>query len=302
VNKEYLGTLLAILTAVVSGISIPLNKIFVVDLDPLIFTAVRGLIIGLVFLVLTIIQKNRLKKPMKQVSWKYLLAIAIVGGSLAFAMFFSGLQLTTSGRGAFLHKTLPLFATLFAFIFLKEKIPKKQLYALLAMFAGLVIMTVSRIEPGLLWSNPQIGDFLIIGATILWALENTIARKAMIEGEHNFIVAFSRMFIGGLILFGIVGVFGRFDALIALTSSQWTNILVSSGILFCYVFFWYWSIRLINVSKASMLLLLAPVISLIVGMSWLNEPLPVLQLAGSALILIGAYFVIGIKSRLSTGV
>jgi len=301
-NKEILGTLLALLTAIVSGISIPLNKIFIVNLDPLVFTALRGLIIGFVFLVLSLVQKKRAKKPFKKVSWKYLLGIAIIGGSLAFAMFFSGLQLTTSGRGAFLHKTLPLYVALFAFVFLKEKIPKKQLYALIAMLAGTVMIFASQIEPAMFWSNPQFGDFLIIGATILWALENTIARKAMIEGESNFIVTFSRMFIGGLILFGAVVLLGKFDLLLSLTAAQWNNILISSGILFCYVFFWYWSIKLINVSKASILLLLAPVISLVVGMSWLGEPLPILQLVGSAIILIGAYFVIGIKSRLSTGV
>ena len=51
-KKENLGTILAIMTAIVSGIAIPVNKIFVVDLDPMIFTALRALIIGIIFLSL----------------------------------------------------------------------------------------------------------------------------------------------------------------------------------------------------------------------------------------------------------
>ncbi|MEE9323474.1 MAG: EamA family transporter, partial [Candidatus Aenigmarchaeota archaeon] len=92
------------------------------------------------------------------------------------------------------------------------------------------------------------------------------------------------------------------DLLLSLTMQQWGNIFVSTTILFGYVLFWYWSIKYINVSKAATLLLLAPVVSLVLGMWWLNEPIPAVQLLGSALILIGAYFVVGIKSRFAAGV
>jgi len=146
------------------------------------------------------------------------------------------------------------------------------------------------------------GDLLVIGATILWALENVIARKAMINGETNFVVSFSRMFFGGIILFGVIGLTGKFDLLLSLTAQQWNNIFLSTVILFGYVLFWYWSMKYINVSKAATLLLLAPVVSLVLGIWWLGEPIHSVQLLGSALILIGAYFVVGIKSRFATGV
>ncbi|MFQ5648229.1 MAG: EamA family transporter, partial [Candidatus Aenigmatarchaeota archaeon] len=132
--------------------------------------------------------------------------------------------------------------------------------------------------------------------------ENVIARKAMIKGETNFIVSFSRMFFGGLILFGVVLLTGKLDVLLALSTVQIRNLLISTALLFGYVLFWYSAIRHINVSKASLFLLLAPVISLVLGVVFLGEPAPLLQLVGSALILVGAWFVIGIKSRLATGV
>lgn len=132
-NKEALGTLLAVLTAVISGVSIPLNKIFVVNLDPTLFTALRSLIIGIIFLFIISRQNFNLKK-FKKLQWKYLLAIALVGGATAFLLFFSGLKLTTAGRAAFLQKTLPLYVLVLAFIFLKEKIRQKQLFAILLMF------------------------------------------------------------------------------------------------------------------------------------------------------------------------
>lgn len=289
------------MAAVISGLAIPVNKLFVVDLDPTVFTAVRAIIIGVIFLLISLFTRG-FSRERSKVNWKYLVLIAVIGGAFAFLLFFTGLKFTTGGRAAFLHKTLPLYVAIFAFIFLKEKIPRKQIYALILMLIGTVVLFSATINPAELWLNPQMGDLLIIGATILWAVENVIARKAMINGETNFVVSFSRMFFGGIILFGVVGLTGKFDLLFSLTAQQWNNIFLSTVILFGYVLFWYWSIRYINVSKATTLLLLAPVVSLVLGVWWLSEPVPAIQLIGSALILIGAYFVIGIKSRLATGV
>jgi drug/metabolite transporter (DMT)-like permease len=296
-NKEALGTLLAVLTAIISGIAIPINKIFVVDLDPTVFTAVRSLIIGVIFLIIASFQSNFDYKKFKKVSWKYLLAIAIIGGAFAFLLFFNGLKLTTAGRGAFIHKTLPLYVLVLAFIFLKEKITEKQLFALLLMFIGTIVLYSAQINPTELWANPSIGDILIIGATFLWAVENVIAKKAMIKGENNFVVSFTRMFFGGLILFGFLLLIGKYDLLLRLQTEQILNIAISTAILFGYVFCWYWSIKLINVSKASTILLLAPVISLLFGVILLGEPVPIRQLAGSVLILIGAYFAASVRSE-----
>lgn len=301
-KKETLGTLLAITTAFISGLAIPVNKIFVVGLDPTVFTAVRALFIGIIFFILASFQSKFNYKKFKKVPWKYLLAIAIVGGSFAFLMFFTGLKLTTAGRGAFLHKTLPLYITIFAFLFLREKVSQKQVFALALMFIGTILLYSAKISPSEFWLNPSLGDLLVIGATILWAIENTIARKAMIKGESNFVVSFARMFIGGIILFAIVILQDKISLLLALTTQQIINLIISVAILFGYVFTWYWSIKLINVSKASTLLLLAPVISLILGVIIFSEPTPTLQLLGSALILIGAYFVVKIRSEFTTGV
>ena len=301
-KKETLGTIFALITAFISGLAIPVNKIFVVDLDPTVFTAVRALFIGIIFYILASFQSKSKRKKFKKVSWKYLLAIAVIGGSFAFLLFFTGLKLTTAGRGAFLHKTLPLYITIFAFLFLKEKVSQKQTLALVLMFIGTILIYSVKIGSSEFWLDPSLGDLLVIGATILWAIENTIARKLMIKGESNFVVSFARMFIGAIILFAIVILQDKVGLLFALTTQQIINLTISIVILFGYIFSWYWSIKLINVSKASTLLLLAPVISLIIGMIIFSEPVPNLQLFGSALILIGAFVVINVRSEFSTGV
>lgn len=299
-NKETAGTILAILAAVVSGVAIPANKVFVVGVDPAVFTAVRAIFIGVIFLLLSMWQWKRNPASTKKgfvVSWKYLAAIAVVGGSFAFLLFFSGLQLTTAGRAAFLHKTLPLYVAVLAFVFLKERITRKHLGAMILMFIGIIGIYSATVSPAALWANPQLGDILVIGATILWAIENIISRKAMVGGETNLIVSFARMFFGGLILMGVVLLTNKFGILLTLTQMQLANIGISIVILFAFVFFYYWSLRLINASKAAVILLVAPVVSLAFGVMFLGEPAPAVQLAGSGLILAGAYFIAGMKSE-----
>lgn len=296
-KKEAIGTILAIVTAIISGFSIFANKFFIINLDATVFTAIRAIIIGVAFLVLSFIFGSWKLKENKKINWIYLLIIGIIGGGFAFLLFFNGLKLTSAGRAGFFHKTLPLYVTVLAFFFLKEKINMKQAMALLLMIVGTLVMVSSQIPFGEMWLNPQTGDLLVIGATILWAIENVVAKKAMIKGEHNFVVSFARMFFGGVVLFGIALITNKIGILVELSSIQWMYILISTLMLFGYVLTYYWAIRYINVSKAASILLISPVITLIAGMFLLGEPAPLLQLIGSAIILIGAYFIINVRSE-----
>ena len=291
-SNEFLGTFLIILTAIISGASIVINKFFVVSVDPLLLTSLRAFFIGIIFFFISLYFSRKNKTSFNKVSWKWLLTIGIVGGSFAFWLFFTGLKVTTAGRAAFIHKTLPIYACILAFIFLKEKIGKKLLIALGIMLIGLVLMEFSNIS-----SAMRTGDMLILVATILWAVESTIAKKAMLNKESNWVVVFSRMFFGAIILFALMFILGRYNLITSLTSQQLVYILVSGGLLFLYVLTYYLGLKHINLSKASTILLLSPVISLVLGMIWLNEKVLMLQLIGSLLILIGAFVVARVKSE-----
>jgi len=103
-------------------------------------------------------------------------------------------------------------------------------------------------------------------------------------------------------LFGVIILLGKINVLLSLSLAQVLSLLASTGILFCYVFCWYSAIKLINISKAATILLIAPVISMILGILMFEEPTPILQLAGSVLILLGGYLVTKVKSEFVGGV
>lgn len=291
-NKEIFGSILIILAAIISGVSIVVNKFFIVSIDPLVFTSLRLFFIGWIFMIISLFACKFKIKKFNKVSWAYLFIIGVIGGGLAFVFFFTGLKTTTAGSAAFIQKTLPIYATIIAFFFLNEKVTKKQLAAILFMLIGLYFIEYSKISP-----DAKIGDALVLCATVLWAIENSIAKKVMLNKESNWVVTFSRMFFGSLVILSFVILTGKMDLLFSLNSQQLSYIIVSSLLLLFYVLFWYMGLRYINLSKASSILLVAPIISLILGFMWLGEQVSNIQLLGSLLILIGAFVIIRIKSE-----
>jgi len=292
VDRETKGTLLVTLTALSSGAAIIVNRFFVLHIDPVIFTAVRALLIGLAFLVLS----SSLEREKRRIPLYQLTVLGFIGGGLAFLLFFTGLRMTTGGRAAFIHKTLPVWASILAFLFLKERITKKQAVAIATALLGLVVMEHDNIPLDI-----KTGDLLTLSATVLWAIENTLAKYFMRAGETNWRVTFARMFFGSIFLFAVALLQRKLALLLALKPVEWFYLFISTLMLTFYVLTWYWGLRYINLSKASGILLLSPVISLILGVIFLGEEVFPMQLLGSALILAGCYVLGKTKSEVFTG-
>jgi drug/metabolite transporter (DMT)-like permease len=306
-EKEMVGTIAAILTAVIAGFAVPLNKVFVADIDPIVFAGIRAIIVGVIFLAMSRIFHGKdldikQKGGIGKLPWKYLVIVGIIGGLLAFMFYFSGLQLTDANRAAFIQYTLPIWVTMFAYFLLKEYMHRKQILAMMLMLIGVFMILITPPNFNNFLLPITIGDLMVLVATILWALEAIIVKHAMLKNYHHFFISAGRMLFGGVLLFGAIIILGRLPFLLAIEPYQFVNTLISSVMLFGFVLFWYTSINYIKVSKAAALLLLAPVVSLIVSISMLGESAPPIQLAGLVFILIGAYFVTHIKSRVVTGV
>jgi len=67
-----------------------------------------------------------------------LVLVGFIGGSIPFLLFFYGLKLTVASKAAFIHKTLFLWVSVLAFIFLKERLTKKQIISALFLLAGII--------------------------------------------------------------------------------------------------------------------------------------------------------------------
>jgi drug/metabolite transporter (DMT)-like permease len=234
------GIYLAIITAFISGVSNFVNKIAVSTIKPpLVFTAEKNAIVGILIIAVLIVTwkwKKIFSLSKKQIL--YLVLIGIIGGSLPFYLFFTGLSMIPAINGALIHKTLVLWVAILAIPFLKEKISKLQILAVLLLFSsnfiigGFTSLQLSR------------GEFYVLIATILWAVENILAKKILPRVDPDIVVA-ARMGLGSLILLGASAIVAPIALVKSLTlmPSQWLLMLITAALLFGYVITWYRALK-----------------------------------------------------------
>ncbi len=122
-SKKYL--LLIVATAVISGFSIFINSFGVKLADATQYTFVRNLFVVLIVssLILLPAVRHQFSKISKR-EWCYLGLVGLIGGSIAFILFFEGLSRTTGTAGSLIHKTLFIWIAIAAPLLLKEKVKK----------------------------------------------------------------------------------------------------------------------------------------------------------------------------------
>jgi drug/metabolite transporter (DMT)-like permease len=233
------GLGLALATALISGFSVFLNGQFIkLFHDPTLLAAVRNGAVGLVLLAIAI--ANGGLREVARLGWRArlgLIAIGVVGGGISFALFFNGLAASSSPAAAIIHKTLFVWVAALAIPLLGERVGPLQVASLGLLLAGTVVLApAGTIGAG-------VGELLVVAATLLWSLEVVVAKRLLRGGVPVSLVAASRMTIGAVALFSIVGATGDVSAVLAFTAQQWFAIAVTGTLLAGYVLTWFGALR-----------------------------------------------------------
>lgn len=291
-GSQIRGLKYVLATAFISGFAIFANKFFVGAYESAyLYTTIKNVLAALMLVsVLILTREYRMLRGLSRRDWLRLASIGAVGGSIPFLLFFKGLTLTTAAQGAFIHKTLFLYVALLAAVFLREKLNAKMLAAALMLLAG------NMLAIGLNAYTIGIGDLMILSATVLWATETIISKKALATIKPS-VVAAARMGFGSIILLLYMGATGGLAPALTLTGTQVTAAAVTSIILFGYVTTWYNGLRLINASTATVVLLLGAPVTALLSTLFLSATVPAIKVAGFLLLLTG----VALYVRLSLG-
>lgn len=252
------GIYFAILTAFISGVSNFVNKIAVdVIKPPLVFTAEKNAIVGLLIIgILVVTWKWKKIKNLTKKQIIYLVLIGIIGGSLPFYLFFTGLSQIPAINGAIIHKTLIIWVTILAIPFLKEKISPLQMIAVALLFySNLIIGGFTKFQLSQ-------GELFVLIATILWAVENVLAKK-ILPAVDTDIVTGARMGFGSLILLGAAAII----APAALTKSLMSTptqifwMTTTAILLLGYVTTWYRALKFAPITVVASILVSATLVT-----------------------------------------
>src|SRR3989344_653038 len=91
------GMQLALITALISGFSIFTSKIFVSNMDPVVFTTLKNIFVAVILTLL--LTRKVLRQSFRNISgkdWILLVVIGIIGGGIPFGLFFTRLKLATA--------------------------------------------------------------------------------------------------------------------------------------------------------------------------------------------------------------
>lgn len=288
------GIQFAVVAALISGISIFINK-FAVDAikQPLIFTAVKNSIVAILILgVLLATKKWQLVKKLSKRQAIFLMLIGIVGGSLPFYLFFTGLAQIPAINAALIQKTLVLWVTLLAIPFLKEKLSKKQIVAILILFGSNLVIGGFK---GFQFSS---GEFLVLIATILWAIENILAKKILPKVDPDLVTA-ARMGFGALILttFSIFTYPHALENIIRLNFVQWGWITITAITLFGYVISWYRALKFAPATIVTAILVGSTLITNILSAIFITHVLTPNFIIQLGLVIFGILFLVSSMAK-----
>src|SRR3989339_2068232 len=249
-NNLNKGIFFALMTSMISGISIFYAKIAVVKISPLVLTSSRNLWVAFLFLVYFIFSK-RLKdiKALKKNELVNLTLVGLIGGALPFYLFFTGLSLIGAQTANIIHKSLFIWVSLLALIFLKEKLNLGYWLAFFLVIIGNFFFVPFKINFGL-------GETMVFIATLLWAVENIIAKK-ILKTISSQMVGLFRMGIGSTILLLSLTINGQLNKLLTINNQQLIIIMIGGSILFFYVYFWYQALKYAPASLVTLILTLS---------------------------------------------
>jgi drug/metabolite transporter (DMT)-like permease len=252
------GLLLALLTAVISGIAIFLNSYGVKAFgNATVYTTAKNVIAALILLAVVSVGRRRgisVTRPQDRRQWLGLLAVGIIGGSVPFVLFFEGLARASSTQAAFLNKTLVLWVALLAVVILKERL---QIWHWIAI--ALLLVGQAGLSGGFTASIAS-GELLILAATLLWAVEVIVAKR-LLGAMSSWTVGLARMGFGSAALIGWVLVTGSGAALVSMSLAQWGWVLLTGVILAAYVSTWFAALARAQAVDVTAVLVLAALIT-----------------------------------------
>jgi drug/metabolite transporter (DMT)-like permease len=238
-SRRSAGIALAFATACISGVAIWLNGRAVQHFDDTtVYTTAKNAVAGAVLLALALAlalgSGERLSVPsIARRRWPALIAVAVIGGSVPFVLFFDGLKASEATQAAFIQKTLVVWVALLAVPLLKERFQWPHAVAIACLLAGQawLLGTLGTVAFGK-------GEAMILAATLLWSVEIVFV-KYLLPSIPPSVLAAARMALGTVLLLCWLALTGKLDDLAGLSAQQWQWALLTGLVLTGYVATWF---------------------------------------------------------------
>jgi drug/metabolite transporter (DMT)-like permease len=167
------GTFTALLAAALFGASLPLSKLLLPSLHPLLLSALLYLGAGLAATAARAARVSKSEAPLRVSDLPALLGLILAGGLLGTTLMLFGLARLSGVAGALLVNLEMPFTVLLAVLLFRDHLGARTGLAVAAVLAGALLLSY---QPGGLHA-PVPGTLAICAACLCWALDNNLSQK-----------------------------------------------------------------------------------------------------------------------------
>jgi drug/metabolite transporter (DMT)-like permease len=270
------------ITSVGWGLNWPIAKQILTEWPPLSARGMTGVAGGLLLAALAVMRGQSLRVPQGQ--WPRLLASAVL--SITTWMTLMGLSLLwlPASEAAVLAYTMPVWASLLAWLILGERMSLGRMLALLMAFAGIAALMGGN---GINASMEKLpGIVMVLVGAFVFAIGTITAKRLPLTMP---LLASTALQIGiGCLPVALAGLVFEHPRIEALSGQGWALLAYMTLIQFCVAYVcWFAAIERLPASVAAIGTLAVPVIGVIASAIALHEPLGMGQIGGLVFTLAG---------------
>ena len=274
-----------VLLVVFWGSSFPVIKVALGYSPPVLFAGARTLLCGLLVLPAALMWGGDANLRRDWAVHLLLAAFNVLG--------FMGLQTLAilympSGPAAVVIYVQPILVGLLGYLFLGEQLSTAKVVGLLLGFFGVVAVSVGSFSGASL--GTPLGVVIGLGSAVAWTLGTVYFKKYGERLSITWAVA-AQFALGGVLLTGFGFVLESVSA-VSLTGTFLASLLyvALAGTALAWVL-WLGLVRAGEASRVAAYVFFVPLVSILLGVLFLNEALSFWLLAGAALIVLGTYLV-----------
>ena len=285
------------------------------EIDPFIFAAITALIEMIIFFPLFLFERKKLKKNILDHSensrklqsqlngWKkkeniILLIIIGISFSIVPVLLYIGFEMANAIPSALALKSEIIFALLFGFLILKEKITKTQIFFSVVLFLGLII-AISKGNLNLLEFN--IGVVILIISVAIFTFIHTLTKIGLNRNElfSTQIVFFRNLLSGTILLLIYIIVFPLENLWIVVDPLNFLYFILMGLDYGFSLFFWYKTLSYIDIGKAAIINSITPIITAFFAFIILGEVFTIYHLIGLSIIIFSIVMIVREKEKYS---
>ena len=212
------------------------------------------------------------------------LLVGVLGYWFASYADFAGLQYSSAQFERLILFTYPLFVVVLGAMFFGQKIQMRAVAAILVSYCGLAVIFSEKVGEG--GSDVVLGATLILGAAIAFALYQLLAKPLIaVIGPRLFTcIAMTGAAIGALTQFLLTH---PVSALAVSDRVLMLSLVIAIGATVLPTFFLNAALHRISAQANATIGTLSPVMTIVLAVLILNEPLTLVDVVGTVLVLAG---------------